>query len=149
MILFFFLMIRRPPRSTLFPYTTLFRSLPKDKRRAALQDELDVDVAVVSLWYHGAGVQRLSLAADLGAGRRAEPLRREGQQYFLRLRREPWHSTDGRVCPLRGGQTLCRRLLSQSLGHGGDRAGHRLITRADDHGADHLVAGSGVRYVLR
>src|SRR3712207_7423717 len=27
MCLFFFLMIRRPPRSTLFPYTTLFRSL--------------------------------------------------------------------------------------------------------------------------
>src|SRR3712207_8441599 len=25
---FFFLMIRRPPRSTLFPYTTLFRSSP-------------------------------------------------------------------------------------------------------------------------
>src|SRR3712207_6905162 len=25
--LFFFLMIRRPPRSTLFPYTTLFRSM--------------------------------------------------------------------------------------------------------------------------
>src|SRR5438105_14800908 len=27
--LFFFLMIRRPPRSTLFPYTTLFRSMSK------------------------------------------------------------------------------------------------------------------------
>src|SRR2546428_7474044 len=27
-MLFFFLMIRRPPRSTLFPYTTLFRSSP-------------------------------------------------------------------------------------------------------------------------
>src|ERR1022692_2692233 len=26
LVLFFFLMIRRPPRSTLFPYTTLFRS---------------------------------------------------------------------------------------------------------------------------
>src|SRR5215204_6922012 len=26
MVCFFFLMIRRPPRSTLFPYTTLFRS---------------------------------------------------------------------------------------------------------------------------
>src|SRR5438132_5764355 len=26
-VLFFFVMIRRPPRSTLFPYTTLFRSL--------------------------------------------------------------------------------------------------------------------------
>src|SRR5260370_26818251 len=32
---FFFLMIRRPPRSTLFPYTTLFRSL------AAAEDALD------------------------------------------------------------------------------------------------------------
>src|SRR3712207_9252969 len=28
----FFLMIRRPPRSTLFPYTTLFRSAPVDQR---------------------------------------------------------------------------------------------------------------------
>src|SRR2546429_3551599 len=28
---FFFLMIRRPPRSTLFPYTTLFRSLKNIK----------------------------------------------------------------------------------------------------------------------
>src|SRR5256885_12292022 len=27
-LFFFFLMIRRPPRSTLFPYTTLFRSQP-------------------------------------------------------------------------------------------------------------------------
>src|SRR5258708_28420438 len=27
-------MIRRPPRSTLFPYTTLFRSLPRRARRA-------------------------------------------------------------------------------------------------------------------
>src|SRR5258707_9871836 len=29
-LFFFFLMIRRPPRSTLFPYTTLFRSQPGD-----------------------------------------------------------------------------------------------------------------------
>src|SRR6478736_9663445 len=35
---FFFLMIRRPPRSTLFPYTTLFRSRrrrPRDHRMSA------------------------------------------------------------------------------------------------------------------
>src|ERR1022692_1020390 len=31
--LFFFLMIRRPPRSTLFPYTTLFRSVLKPRVR--------------------------------------------------------------------------------------------------------------------
>src|SRR5258708_19619473 len=30
---FFFLMIRRPPRSTLFPYTTLFRSLDQEDLR--------------------------------------------------------------------------------------------------------------------
>src|SRR2546430_12778535 len=35
---FFFLMIRRPPRSTLFPYTTLFRSVETalDRELAAL-----------------------------------------------------------------------------------------------------------------
>src|SRR5256885_13290165 len=32
MIIFFFLMIRRPPRSTLFPYTTLFRSIEVDSQ---------------------------------------------------------------------------------------------------------------------
>src|SRR5687767_15629596 len=32
---FFFLMIRRPPRSTLFPYTTLFRSRPQVVHRPA------------------------------------------------------------------------------------------------------------------
>src|SRR2546422_8058929 len=30
-LVFFFLLIRRPPRSTLFPYTTLFRSELEDK----------------------------------------------------------------------------------------------------------------------
>src|SRR2546430_3366308 len=37
-MIFFFLMIRRPPRSTLFPYTTLFRSRPEQQR----QDAVDV-----------------------------------------------------------------------------------------------------------
>src|SRR6266508_4854608 len=32
-MLVFFLMIRRPPRSTLFPYTTLFRSRPASPAR--------------------------------------------------------------------------------------------------------------------
>src|SRR5205823_10501259 len=33
--LHFFLMIRPPPRSTLFPYTTLFRSSPQTRRRSS------------------------------------------------------------------------------------------------------------------
>src|SRR3712207_573466 len=37
MFFVFFLMIRRPPRSTLFPYTTLFRSYPI----ASIEDGLD------------------------------------------------------------------------------------------------------------
>src|SRR4051812_49742304 len=36
---FFFLMIRRPPRSTLFPYTTLFRSGPQRHHRVHPADE--------------------------------------------------------------------------------------------------------------
>src|SRR2546429_4627683 len=60
---FFFLMIRRPPRSTLFPYTTLFRSLPaaggNDRAVAALSagDAAERDL-------HG-----LALAARGGQGR--------------------------------------------------------------------------------
>src|SRR2546427_6522233 len=48
--LFFFLMIRRPPRSTLFPYTTLFRSHPGvaagalDDRPAGLERPLALGV---------------------------------------------------------------------------------------------------------
>src|SRR3712207_6944033 len=37
-ILVFFLMIRRPPRSTLFPYTTLFRSRPEARFDLVLVD---------------------------------------------------------------------------------------------------------------
>src|SRR5437660_6759919 len=43
---FFFLMIRRPPRSTLFPYTTLFRSNNVFRKFSAFHDEtgrLNVD----------------------------------------------------------------------------------------------------------
>src|SRR5688572_32767405 len=39
-LLFFFLMIRRPPRSTLFPYTTLFRS-PYKVKYWGLGNEVD------------------------------------------------------------------------------------------------------------
>src|SRR5690242_21608011 len=46
-LLFFFLMIRRPPRSTLFPYTTLFRSdraIGSDSRRNDLHHHARPDV---------------------------------------------------------------------------------------------------------
>src|SRR3712207_8967362 len=50
MFSFFFLMIRRPPRSTLFPYTTLFRSLALNQprvREAALDFAEPVEFAYI------------------------------------------------------------------------------------------------------
>src|SRR2546425_7974975 len=47
MLCFFFLMIRRPPRSTLFPYTTLFRSLERVMgERGIPVDALDDQIRV-------------------------------------------------------------------------------------------------------
>src|SRR3989454_11963608 len=54
-------MIRRPPRSTLFPYTTLFRSqvavrVARDEKRRLLKDEaigLQANAAHMVRWRHG------------------------------------------------------------------------------------------------
>src|SRR2546430_12363552 len=43
--MFFFLMIRRPPRSTLFPYTTLFRSVGADADIIVFDPDTVVDKA--------------------------------------------------------------------------------------------------------
>src|SRR5688572_32010075 len=49
--LFFFLMIRRPPRSTLFPYTTLFRS----EHRAGRHPDPDLQLPARSALPHPQG----------------------------------------------------------------------------------------------
>src|SRR5260221_11702198 len=63
---FFFLMIRRPPRSTLFPYTTLFRSPGAGPEPAA---GLPAGAAAHGLAAGGA-------AAHLGVPQRVQELRR-------------------------------------------------------------------------
>src|SRR5256885_9997492 len=52
---FFFLMIRRPPRSTLFPYTTLFRSLAESPADFVADEN------------HIRGVARLAAGFDVAA----------------------------------------------------------------------------------
>src|SRR5256885_17139768 len=60
-------MIRRPPRSTLFPYTTLFRSVPLLAVVAFLAPADAAPVATSPLWQR-AGVALLSLGTLVGAG---------------------------------------------------------------------------------
>src|SRR2546425_11058606 len=50
MFFFFFLMIRRPPRSTLFPYTTLFRSHRAPHRRHGAGPEVVADARALNVW---------------------------------------------------------------------------------------------------
>src|SRR3712207_7394464 len=65
MLTFFFLMIRRPPRSTLFPYTTLFRS--REARRVRGGDELLGTRRPVGLLRRALGERDL-VGPDLRAG---------------------------------------------------------------------------------
>src|SRR5438132_13630162 len=71
--LFFFLMIRRPPRSTLFPYTTLFRS-------PFTTGWLEIAIGPASTG-SGAG----SISAWLGGDRWVAGARRSGDRKSTRL----------------------------------------------------------------
>src|SRR5256885_12639662 len=88
MSLFFFLMIRRPPRSTLFPYTTLFRSQELEKARIGVR-----------------GLRRLArvVAAGQGAGER-----QYGQHRMAHARSEEHTSELQSPCNL-----VCRLLLEK------------------------------------
>src|SRR5256886_11830189 len=50
-MVFFFLMIRRPPRSTLFPYTTLFRSLTLQSVQGALLVMINHGISTGALFF--------------------------------------------------------------------------------------------------
>src|SRR5262245_62858520 len=69
-MLVFFLIIRRPPRSTLFPYTTLFRSSRKlaDKLKEIAAEALETatgDLEIAAGAVHVAGTDREITFADL------------------------------------------------------------------------------------
>src|SRR5258708_23172764 len=75
--LFFFLMIRRPPRSTLFPYTTLFRSNVIPTPRIAAEDAATVhlDIGAREAGYTRPGTVDIATAGDprlVREGRRSE-----------------------------------------------------------------------------
>src|SRR5256885_12839264 len=57
-------MIRRPPRSTLFPYTTLFRSLPDPASPALLQSSTKPVILWIGLESRGLQVQSKGLRSE-------------------------------------------------------------------------------------
>src|SRR5258708_26527937 len=78
---FFFLMIRRPPRSTLFPYTTLFRSrYPRIEDGTLIRgagrfvDDLDPPGLLQVAFLRSAAAHSLINAIDTGADRKSTRL---------------------------------------------------------------------------
>src|SRR3712207_7362179 len=94
-MLIYFLMIRRPPRSTLFPYTTLFRSADVLRRPVRVQVERRGRRDVVEVALHG-----VDLVEERLVDRRSEEHTSELQsrQYLVcRLLLENKKSTPGRL----------------------------------------------------
>src|SRR5438034_2081221 len=98
----FFLMIRRPPRSTLFPYTTLFRS----PLGPVVDGERAVDAALGGERRGGRGL--VALALDLGPAFGRDPHVRVGEdvtcRHGTRLEDRAAHraAPDGNHAALRG-----------------------------------------------
>src|SRR2546422_11432627 len=86
-VLFFFLMIRRPPRSTLFPYTTLFRSERRAESDSSLRHAL-----------RAADVEHLHVLAAV------EPLRQVGRGHLRQFGVRHGISVTGRVQKRNGGR---------------------------------------------
>src|SRR5256885_8925929 len=100
--IFFFLMIRRPPRSTLFPYTTLFRST-----RGPLFDVLAGRESVQRLVLSGAQV-RLDTMRVAGAARCDAPKDSSAATFLVWERSEEHTSELQSPCNL-----VCRLLLEK------------------------------------
>src|SRR3712207_6966084 len=99
---FFFLMIRRPPRSTLFPYTTLFRSDGHGRALAAVRDEEEEEP-----------VRELDVEEDVRCGHAA------ARRLSGRARASRWQSrarSEEHTSELQSRQYLvCRLLLEKNI----------------------------------
>ena len=95
-MLFFFLMIRRPPRSTLFPYTTLFRSGPNEAGKSTIRHAIsDLLFGIEHLsrfdFLHGKNEMRLGALLENG----------DAKLEFYRLKRnkQPLRGLDDGLLP--------------------------------------------------
>src|SRR5437016_7579604 len=81
-------MIRRPPRSTLFPYTTLFRSVIPALEAVPEAGAVLLGEGVVDLKAMHLSVERRSVDREIVVDDAAERRRRNQGQYALRHRAE-------------------------------------------------------------
>src|SRR5438034_9797397 len=122
---FFFLMIRRPPRSTLFPYTTLFRSR--------------VGIAL--------GVEREVPGGDLQRGGRFIEARSEGLAAEISGERDRTDGSSGRVV-IRGGQVQLRQGgrritgVDRSVANSGRESSHGRAGTQPKVPIDHAPSGA-------
>src|SRR5690348_17443843 len=102
---FFFLMIRRPPRSTLFPYTTLFRS-----RAAALPAAPGTTRRAPP---RGPRTRRGRRRTRTGAARRRQPRSPRPGRAWPRTRTAPWRSEEHTSELQSPVHLVCRLLLEK------------------------------------
>src|ERR1051326_7722915 len=86
-VVFFFLMIRRPPRSTLFPYTTLFRSV--QVRPPLVLTVPPPSLALIILSGSSGSIQR-SWLSPCGAGTLLKVAPPSVERYMLVLSTYTW-----------------------------------------------------------
>src|SRR5256885_9151377 len=99
--IFFFLMIRRPPRSTLFPYTTLFRSVARNA------------------WFEEEAADTENTSADNNATQVASPRTLFGNPTRLAMDRSEEHTSELQSpCNL-----VCRLLLEKKKPQRATRTG--------------------------
>src|SRR3712207_7103594 len=103
-------MIRRPPRSTLFPYTTLFRSVcaqwvenPYFQAfcgEAWFRHRLPLDRSSMTRWRRRIGPERLEtvLAETIAADRRAGPMYGRQERKTTGLKYSDAYSTYAELC---------------------------------------------------
>src|SRR2546425_8058089 len=79
-------MIRRPPRSTLFPYTTLFRSRCRDLLRIVPLDEMEVGTRVCPAQFrHLTPTNPVRVDDDLAVRRLPEHLGQRSEEHTSEL----------------------------------------------------------------
>src|SRR3712207_6863296 len=80
-------MIRRPPRSTLFPYTTLFRSLRSADRSERLKLGIDAGIVMaggsVTIWYFVLAPHLQDRDAGLGVRSEEHTSELQSRQYLV------------------------------------------------------------------